>query len=892
MEANNLRRLGPAVIENGYKIVDIRAGGKGCFRKGWQDNPLTAEDCEHAADGTGIGILCGYGEEPVVGLDFDFDGTEAEGDMLYADLTSEFPELENCPVRYSRGGRFLLLARAEKSWRKSVTAVYTRGESKAQLEVLGKGQQFVAFHIHPKTGKPYAWGAVSPLNTVVSDLPVLSSDTVERIKVFFTEEAKYFGFEPTGDESSSSLREADEFDVSGKNPVGLSLEEIRTLLEEAKVDWEDYSEWSKAGMRIHHETGASLDGLALWNELSSSAKNYTGPEECASRWESFNHSDSSNAVTMWPLVKQSKIMALRANATQLTERGLVSRAVLKLQGRAGYDPDMGTFLYFNTATNSWEIGPGASGYVMQAIAQDVIQTCGVTEIAKCVDDDVRKRYEKFWVSKLVNDVTASQKVLKTLELTPDIYVHLADFDQRSDVVGVRNGLVKLSTGELLPNTTQDRMVLQCDVEYDPKAECPTWEKALSLWFESDEVVDYVQRILGVALSGAPAEESLYLLVGNGANGKSCFLNTLSSIFGEYSASLQEETIFGAANSQIGTRSDLVALRGKRFAYCPETDDHVRFRASDVKRITGGDRITARAPYQPEAITFKPQFTMFISTNYEPTFQGSDDGMRRRIKVFKFLKDFVNDPALRDQRDPHLTEKLEEESAGIFNWLLEGYRKAQMYGVESPEIVRRDSMAYADTQDKVSAWFKTYCVEEEGSKISMRDAFASYLAILRDENEDTRDITQTFFTRSLNRAVRRVAGEEKIKRAGDGSRHLVGYALRSSPVEEADFDSVDEAEKETPQAPDAVYDKFLSWFDETVRVDEGGEVRIEDAFTRFEEFASGDENGPVVVDKKTFSRWLLSSAQGLTDTCYRSKRGGKAYLHNVSLFEEKEFDELI
>ena len=46
------------------------------------------------------------------------------------------------------------------------------------MEVLCRGQQFIAFGIHPKTGKPYEWFGGDPLTVAVVDLPEVSRDKV------------------------------------------------------------------------------------------------------------------------------------------------------------------------------------------------------------------------------------------------------------------------------------------------------------------------------------------------------------------------------------------------------------------------------------------------------------------------------------------------------------------------------------------------------------------------------------------------------------------------------------------------------------------------------------------------------------------------------------------
>ena len=65
------------------------------------------------------------------------------------------------------------------------------------------------------------------------------------------------------------------------------------------------------------------------------------------------------------------------------------------------------------------------------------------------------------------------------------------------------------------------------VAYDPKAECPRWERFLHQVYQCDEeLIGFVQRAVGYSLTGSVTEQVLFLCYGTGSNGKSVFLNML------------------------------------------------------------------------------------------------------------------------------------------------------------------------------------------------------------------------------------------------------------------------------------------------------------------------------------------------------------------------------
>ncbi len=63
------------------------------------------------------------------------------------------------------------------------------------------------------------------------------------------------------------------------------------------------------------------------------------------------------------------------------------------------------------------------------------------------------------------------------------------------------------------------MLRRMAVAYDKDAVCPQWEAFLMKIFQGDtEVIRYVQKAVGLSLSGNILEERLFFAYGSGANG--------------------------------------------------------------------------------------------------------------------------------------------------------------------------------------------------------------------------------------------------------------------------------------------------------------------------------------------------------------------------------------
>lgn len=83
------------------------------------------------------------------------------------------------PTRVGAPPKFLMMCRTAEPFSKLYTDKYMQPDGgESRVEVLCNGQQFIAFGVHPKTGKPYEWFGGDPLNVPVADLPEVSRDQV------------------------------------------------------------------------------------------------------------------------------------------------------------------------------------------------------------------------------------------------------------------------------------------------------------------------------------------------------------------------------------------------------------------------------------------------------------------------------------------------------------------------------------------------------------------------------------------------------------------------------------------------------------------------------------------------------------------------------------------
>ena len=233
---------------NGYKVIPIPAGSKRPVEDAWQSFDLTELDIRRFAERKykqgNIGILTEH--TPAVDLDI-YNADLA--DELCRWVERQFGDV----VRVGAAPKKLLLFRTDRPFRK-LQCVYNDGKRDHGVEILGMGQQFVAFGRHPD-GFDYTWTSIDdPLTLEVDDLPVLHAEDADTILDKFEELATARGW--TRKSRSGAAREmgedADAFEKF-KPVLAISHEKVLDTLDDVPNEDADYDLYLKVGCALHHQ---------------------------------------------------------------------------------------------------------------------------------------------------------------------------------------------------------------------------------------------------------------------------------------------------------------------------------------------------------------------------------------------------------------------------------------------------------------------------------------------------------------------------------------------------------------------------------------------------------------------------------------------------------------
>lgn len=338
------------------------------------------------------------------------------------------------------------------------------------------------------------------------------------------------------------------------------------------------------------------------------------------------------------------------------------------------------------------------------------------EAADCDDADERDALIKW--GKQSESRTRLDAMLALARAQNNIAVDIKSLDNNNYLFNCRSGTINLRTGELQPHNQADLITRCAPTEYDPNASVEQWRSFVGRIFDGDNgLIGFVQRMLGMALTGDISEQFLFICHGTGANGKSVLLDTVAAIVGDYAGSAAPDLLVSGKHSEHPT--ELADLQGRRLVVASETEHGAPLRLQLVKRLTGDARIKARRMRQ-DFFEFPRTHKLVLVTNNRPRVQEDSEAVWRRLRLIPFN---VTIPA--EERDAKLIDKLRGESAGILAWLVQGCLNWQHNGLQSPRAVLAATAAYRDESDPLADFIQDCCQLDENAWTATADIRAAY-----------------------------------------------------------------------------------------------------------------------------------------------------------------------
>lgn len=310
-------------------------------------------------------------------------------------------------------------------------------------------------------------------------------------------------------------------------------------------------------------------------------------------------------------------------------------------------------------------------------------------------------------------------VLDVAAVLVEFAATVRDLDADPHLFNVANGTLDLRTRAVRPHDPQDRLTKVTTGAYRPDADTSVWDAFLASVLPDREEREYLQRVVGQAVYGRVREHLFPVLIGTGANGKGTAYGAMTGALGDYATVINPDMLMVRDRGGIGG-PEMMTLLGARLVIGSETEDGRKLDEATMKRLTGGDELTARQLYR-EPVTWQPSHQLLYVTNALPKVKGNDPAVWRRIRVVPF---HVVVPA--EQRDPELPERLALHADAVLSWVIAGHFDYEDNGgMREPASVVRATGAYQADSDAVRRFVDERCFVSPVARARTSDLYAAW-----------------------------------------------------------------------------------------------------------------------------------------------------------------------
>jgi len=399
---------------------------------------------------------------------------------------------------------------------------------------------------------------------------------------------------------------------------------------------------------------------------------------------------------------------------RLTDYGNAERMVAAHGDDFRYCTDWGCFLVWDGTRWVRDNGPRITQIAKQTVREML------KDAANIQDDAKRLALVKHQAAS--ESAKKLQAMIELVKSEPGILIDSSQLDRDPMLLNVLNGTIDLRTGQCRDHRREDLISKLAPVKYDASATCPEWEKFLDrIMQQNADNIGYIRRALGYSITGETGERVVFIPYGCGANGKSTLIETTTYILGDYATTTQASTLMTKGKNASGIPNDIAALRGARFVDAGETEENQRLAVALVKRLSGGDTMSARFLHG-EFFNFEFEGKIWVGTNHRPTITESNQAIWDRVRLIPFNYRFPD-----HERDIHFKKKkLWPEASGILNFLIAGCLEWQAHGLMTPPDVIEANQEYRSEMDVVEQFLDAWAEREPTARTRLDDLYQQFV----------------------------------------------------------------------------------------------------------------------------------------------------------------------
>jgi putative DNA primase/helicase len=304
-----------------------------------------------------------------------------------------------------------------------------------------------------------------------------------------------------------------------------------------------------------------------------------------------------------------------------------------------------------------------------------------------------------------------------------IHVQTSDKLEESSKIAVENGLLDVNTGELVPFTPNEFVTVQLPIRYDKTATCPEIQKFFSEIGPPDLQPQF-EEIFGYSLLRELPIHKATVLLGEGANGKSTFLNLLTLFLGKDNVS------HVTLQQMCEGKFELAELHGKLANIADDLP------ASALKAVGNFKTITGNAPILVQRKNKNP-FTewsttkQFFGCNKLPKASEDTIAYFRRFNIVPFNRFFTGKT---DDKNKLKKMTTAGELSGLLNLALAGLKKLMQNGdYSNAKSIEETRQLYIKSSDSCKAFCEEKLEESDDPKdyLTTETTYQLYVTYIRE-----------------------------------------------------------------------------------------------------------------------------------------------------------------
>lgn len=328
------------------------------------------------------------------------------------------------------------------------------------------------------------------------------------------------------------------------------------------------------------------------------------------------------------------------------------------------------------------------------------------------------RYDPDTINRKMIECIDNLKRTQIQEVFENIRLKVTAKNEKIDpyIVNVKNGLLDLRTFELSPHTPEIFTVNQFDCYYDEEATCDDVDVMLDNVTRNDkEIRTLLEEMLGYFLIGDCRYQKAFILLGQGSNGKSKFLDMITNWIGQENRST-------LALEDLNQKFRTAELLGKIANVGDDSGGALLKDTAVFKKLVTGEGITVERKHQ-NPFTLNNTSKMIFSVNNLPPSVDKSTGFFRRMLIIPFNAVFTKNSK---NFDPLIIEKVstEEAKSYLLNLAIKGVKRLlENNAFTIPSDVSKALNRYEVDNNNVLQW-----IEENADNIvdrNVQEVFTDY-----------------------------------------------------------------------------------------------------------------------------------------------------------------------